>query len=306
MRIVYFGNGPRGVRCLEALRTAGEQIAAVVGHPGPATDVVSWAIAHGLPTLQPDRINDPSTVEALRALGADLFVLSGYSRILKPAVFELPPAGCINLHGGKLPEYRGCAPINWQIINGETVGGCCILYVDAGIDTGDILAQVRYEIGPDDTAADVVDRQLALFPRLLLDVIAQIKNGTARALPQDRSAGCQYLRRHPEDGLVDWSALTARQVHDLVRALFDPYPNAFTYLGARKVRLRRTRLIRPPIRGVPGRVVLGREEGMVVCCRDEALLVVEVGLDDDGAPASPRGVLQRGDRLRAAPEGGVR
>ena len=287
MRTVYFANGVRGLRCLEAMLDAREEVVAVVGHPGEKADVLRRAEAAGLPTYQPEKVNSPSFVQEMGRLEPDLFVLSGYNRILRAEIIGVPRKGCINLHGGKLPEYRGCAPINWQIVNGERTGGCCVLYVDEGIDTGDIISQAYYDILETDTSQDIVEKQLALFPPMLLQAMADLKNGVLKATPQDKMAGCYYTRRYPRDGLIQWHAMTAAHVYNLVRSLADPYPNAFTYHRGTKVRVRRVERIVPPVKGVPGRMPLKRPDGVVICCQDEALLVTEIAFEDDGAPCAP-------------------
>ena len=146
-------------------------------------------------------------------------------------MFDLPPLGTINLHGGKLPEYRGAAPINWQIINGETSGGCSIIYVDEGIDTGDIIAQEIYPIEAHDTHASILEKTLEIFPRLLIQVLEQIENGTVKAQKQDPHAGSYYIRRYPSDSEINWDRLTDIQVHNLVRGMFGPYPGGIFFSG---------------------------------------------------------------------------
>ena len=167
MRIVYFGNGSRGVKCLQTLVEHREEIIAVVGHPTPESDVVATGRKLGLPVFQPEKVNDTSFADAMAELRPDLNVLAGYNQILRKRIIEIPNKGTINLHGGKLPEYRGTAPINWQIINGETTGGCSIIYVDEGIDTGDIIVQEPYEIGLEDDAATIMQKTIEIFPKLL-------------------------------------------------------------------------------------------------------------------------------------------
>lgn len=294
MKIVYFGNGPRGLKCLETLIEAKENIVAVVGHPGEKSSVVEYAEHVGLPTFQPTNVNNSEFIEKLKRFQGQLFILSGYNQILKPKIINLPEKGCINLHGGKLPEYRGTAPINWQIINGEKIGGCCILYVDEGIDTGPIIVQKSYKISENDTSIDIVKKQLKLFPTMLLEVVKKIKEGTAKAVPQDKEKGCYYTRRYPRDGIINWETMTAQQVYNLVRALVDPYPNAFTFLEGKKVRIRKARRIKPPIKSIPGRLPLKTSDGIIICCKDEGLLVTEVAFEEEKTTYNPKDVFHIG------------
>jgi len=297
MRIIYFGHGVRGLKCLDALMDDGQDIVAVVGHPGRKSDVVKCAEERCVAVYQPEKVNDFAFVDELRKWSAELFVLSGYNRILRSQVIGVPSKACINLHGGKLPEYRGCAPINWQIINGEKIGGCCIIFVDEGIDTGDIISQSYYEISDTDTSQDIVRKQLSLFPDMLKKVVRDFESDTVKANPQNKKEGTYYTRRYPEDGLIQWDILSAGQVCNLVRALVDPYPNAFSFYKDRKVRIRKAFRILPPVKGVPGRLPLKQTEGVVVCCRDEGILVTEAGFDDVGPSFNPRDVFKIGSHF---------
>lgn len=300
MKLVYFGKGVRGESCLRALLDRGEKVLAVVIEPGETFALAEMARANEIPVLQPASPNAEDFVDSIRDLGPDLFVLAGYSKILKKRVIDVPKQGAINLHGGKLPEYRGVAPINWQIINGETTGGCCILYVDEGIDTGAILAQEHYAIFPEDDAGTVLTKTLEIFPKLLLRVLDELKAGTAKPVPQNRNEGCYYTRRRPEDGQIDWNATTAEQVHNLVRALTKPYPGAFTFLNGQKIYLRKTSLIERTIRGVPGRIPLKDSQGMVVLAKDRGLMIEKVSLGETDDAVEAATVLRIGDTLASA------
>ena len=140
MKIVYFSKGIRGATCLAHIIQAGYPVEAVIG-VSPEKELESLSQQYQFPVIYPEKLNTAETEKVLKGYQPDLFILSGYNKILKSIILGIPPQGTINLHGGKLPEYRGAAPINWQIINGETTGGCSIIYVDEGIDTGDIIAQ---------------------------------------------------------------------------------------------------------------------------------------------------------------------
>jgi len=294
MRIIYFANGIRGLRCLEELIISNEDVVAVVGHPGIKSELLKLADKEGIKSYQPDKVNSLDFIEEMRLFKADLFILAGYNRILKKKLINLPSIGCINLHGGRLPEYRGCAPINWQIINGEKVGGCCILFVDEGIDTGDIISQSYYDILETDSSLDIVNKQLHIFPKMLLKVVHEMKDGSYRAVPQDINKGCYYTRRYPRDSIIKWESMTAEQICNMVRALVDPYPNAFTYYNNSKVRIRKARIVAPSIKGIPGRISLKRPEGIIVSCADDSILVTEVAMKEDGMPCNPISIFNIG------------
>ncbi len=292
MKIVYFSKGIRGLRCLEAVLDQGADIQAVVGvEPEPELDALTES--RGIEIFYPARINTPEMVKKLESYQADLFVLSGYNKILRPLILEIPPLGTINLHGGKLPEYRGAAPINWQIINGESTGGCSIIFVDEGIDTGDIILQERYPIAPTDTHASVLEKTLEIFPRLLVKVLENLQKGNIRVEKQDPLDGCYYTRRYPRDSIIDWQSMNDIQVHNLVRGMRGPYPEAFTFRGQEKVEILRTSILKETITGIPGRVPMKRETAVVALAKNRGLLIEEILVN--GKSVMPADYFRIGD-----------
>jgi methionyl-tRNA formyltransferase len=285
VRILYFANGPRGEVCLAALRRAGHQIAGVVVHrarPGPDAEGPLARRDADLPVYAPRNPNEPDFVAAAAGLRVDLSVMAGYSRILGKDLLSIPPRGTINLHGGRLPDYRGASPMNWQIINGEAAGACTILHADEGIDTGAILAEAPYPIGPDATAGEVMARTLEIFPGLLLEVVSGLAGGQLRGIPQDPAAGRYWSKRYPWDGEIDWERMTDREVHNLVRGLNGPgLPGAFSSLGGERVVIHSTRVLEETICGPPGRIALKLRDGVAVACRNRSVLVRSVKLDSD-------------------------
>ena len=290
MKILYFGKSIRGIKCLEALVENGrrDEIIGVVTPPGMMDEMAQKAKKMGFQILQPERVNGEECIKEISSLNPDLFILSGYSYILKKEILSIPPMGAINLHGGKLPEYRGVAPINWQIINGEAMGGCAILFVDEGIDTGDIIAQELYDITMEDTAATVLEKTLELFPSMLVNVLDKIEKGTVKRLTQDLFKGCYYTRRYPRDGKIVWKEMTAVQIYNLVRALVKPYPGAFFFHRGKKIIVNKVSLLQEDIRGMPGRVSLFRGEGVIVIARNRGIVIEEISLDGEMAGCEPR------------------
>ena len=294
MNIIYFGNGQRGVHCLEILLKEKYNISAIVGHIGDS-DVVRLGKKHRIPTLQPRKINENNIVGKLREYSPDLFVLAGYRQILKKDLINVPKFGSFNLHGGKLPEYRGVAPINWQIINGETKGGCCIILLDEGIDTGDIVEQAYYDINVNDTAADIIDKQLEIFPPMLIRSIENIRRNKLTRVKQDLSVGAYYTRRYPKDGKINWHNLNAKQVHNLIRALNGPYPPAFCNYNGERYNILSSRLLDEKIMGLSGRIALRNKNGTVVIAKDKGLLITDISRQD-GTKCSHK-IFKLGDDL---------
>ncbi len=294
MNIIFFTKGQRGSTCLAYILTKGYSVGAVIG-VGQEDEIDQLAEQYGFPILMLEKINSPESISHLKQLDPDLFVLCGFNKILKTPVIEIPPLGTINLHGGKLPEYRGAAPINWQIINGETSGGCSIIYVDEGIDTGDIIVQERYPIKADDTHASILDKTLEIFPRLLLQTLEQVENGTVQVQKQDPLAGGYFSRRYPRDSRIDWTEMTDVKVHNLVRGMNGPYPAAFTFRGETKVEIDRTGLLEETIIGSPGSVPQKRGSQVVVLAKNRGLAILEITVN--GEKMDPTAFFKIGDDL---------
>jgi len=294
MKIIYFSKGSRGFRCLDFILSKNYLVKAIVAVQGEP-ELTTLAKEHKIPILIPDRVNTEDFAGKLKKLDPDLFVLSGYNKILRPIIFDIPPLGTINLHGGRLPEYRGAAPINWQIIHGETIGGCAIIYIDEGIDTGDIIRQEYYRILPEDTHASVLEKTLDIFPPLLVEVLEDIQSGNVSVTPQNPVKGCYHTRRYPRDSKIHWRDMTDVQVHNLVRAMHGPYPSAFTYRGETKIEIERTSLLEEKIRGIPGRVPMFKNGGVVVLTKNRGLQVEEISVG--GKSLIPEDFFDLGDDL---------
>jgi methionyl-tRNA formyltransferase len=264
----------RGAHCLRALLAAKEPVAGVVGHAGSErSELAEIAAAAGLPYLAPKSPNAAEALAWLRARGCRLAVMSGYAKIVKQPFLDAFPDGVINLHGGPLPSYRGGSPLNWQILRGEREIGISLVITEAGIDTGPVLARDAFPLGPDETIDQVVAKTLPRFEAMLLGVLEARRKGMLRPEPQEEARARYFAKRLPEDGFIDWRALTAQQVHDLVRGLSGSYPGAFTFHQGRKVVIEATRRLAETIIAPPGRVLARRADGVEVACADRALLV---------------------------------
>lgn len=281
MRVLLIGNKNRAVVSLESIIDRNDEVVGVVAPPNDQIgdwypSLPSAAAEYNIPVYQPKNVNEPPFVDTVRDLDPELVVLAGYNQILQPELIDLPSEGILNLHGGKLPEYRGSSTLNWMIIEGETVGGVSIIFIDEGIDTGDIVRQETFDIGINDTIVDIIERTDELFGEMLTEVLAEIESGTVNRTPQQRETGRYYHTRKPRDGKIDWTRMTARDVHNLVRCLVDPYPGAFTTYEGQKLIIWETSLLDEEIRGVPGRVCLRRGDGVVVIAADRGVLVETV------------------------------
>jgi methionyl-tRNA formyltransferase len=279
-RIAVFAYSETGHACLKALLERNENVVFVGTHADSPSETVWFPSVAELAKsrgLDPILIEDPKDEAALARVkaAAPELVFSFYFRHMLPApILELPRLGAFNMHGSLLPRYRGRAPVNWAVINGETETGATLHVMSARADAGDIVDQEAVEIGPDDSALDVQHRVTAAAVAILARRLDDMKAGTAPRRPQDEAQATKFGRRRPEDGLIDWSQ-SAQRVHDLVRAVTHPFPGAFTNVfGGGKTILWKTRL---PNLGAhdtfPGQV--RREEGrLFVACGDDRYVEV--------------------------------
>lgn len=289
MNVLFAGHQERGVACLRALLASDHTIVGVLAHApagqAPRASVADEARRHGLLLFQPADVNDLETIRSLQGLAPDVTVLAGYSPIVKRPFIELAPRGCINLHGGKLPQYRGSSPMNWALINGESTFSLSIIRVNERVDAGPVLLDRNFPIGTDDTIADLQAIASRVFPEMLLEVLQQIERGTVRERPQDEQEAGYYPLRFPEDGVIFWDACTALQIHNRIRALTDPYPGAFTFHRGRCIKLLRSRLAKRAYHGEPGRVYLKKGQGLLVCASDRCLWIERAVFEDTGTDA---------------------
>ncbi|HXD78876.1 MAG TPA: methionyl-tRNA formyltransferase [Puia sp.] len=243
-RIIFMGTPEFAVASLDAILRAGYPVIAVITAPDkPAgrgmqlteSAVKKYAREKGLPVLQPEKLKNAAFLDELRSLAADLQVVVAF-RMLPESVWNMPPMGTVNLHGSLLPQYRGAAPINWAVINGETETGVTTFRLQQEIDTGDILLQESFPIGPAETAGEVHDRMKDIGARLLVRTIDGLAAGTLREKPQTVVAGLRHAPKlFNETCRIDWTRSTD-SIYDLIRGL-SPFPAAFTTLEAKILKI---------------------------------------------------------------------
>lgn len=305
MRVLFFGNKSRGVACLDAVLAAGHELVAAVAHaaparPFPAGSFAAAAEARGLVVHQPADPNAPEFVGAVRALSPEILILAGYGPILREPLLSSAPRGVVNLHGGRLPDRRGSSPMNWAIIDGETAITLSVIRADRGVDTGDVLVERTFPIGPDETIANVQQTADDLFPGMLVEALGGIENGTITPRVHDSSRAVYYPLRFPEDGFLLWDMQDAEDVHNRIRALTAPFPGAYSYWKGRKVMLWSSARAKNDYRGEPGRVYLKNANGLLVCARDRGLWINRATFADDGSDAIA--AIARYDRLSTVRE----
>jgi methionyl-tRNA formyltransferase len=246
LKIVFMGTPEFAVPSLRILIEQGYEVVGVVtatDKPGGRgrremleTPVKRFALSHGLPVLQPEKLRDPQFLEALHQTGANLFVVVAF-RMLPKSVWSMPEYGTFNLHGSLLPRYRGAAPINWAIIRGESVTGVTSFFIREEIDTGNILFQEPIEIGPDETAGELHDRMMHLGAAVVLKTVEAIAHGPVTAFPQDETLASQAPKIFHETCAIDFNQ-NARDVHNFIRGM-SPYPGAYTSIEGQTLKILR-------------------------------------------------------------------
>ena len=302
-RHVFIGGRDRGLNWLRILAER-RQLPAVVyclreddheaekHHP----EIAAFCQAHSVPCNLRRKLQREDEEEIAR-LGADLIVVMGWRTLISDRVLTAARHGAVGLHESLLPAYRGFAPVNWAVINGEAETGVTLFYLTAtGVDNGDVVAQARIPIGQHDTAHDIYRRTARASLELLQAHFDALLAGTANRTPQDETLATYTCARTPEDGRITWSSAT-RTIHDLVRGLAHPYPGAFSYYDGKKYRIwsgRSVEAARPYIGRIPGRLVGISASGVEVLTRDGIYLVQTAA--EDGKPPVPASTLFRSVR----------
>lgn len=287
-RAVVFAYHNVGVRCLKALLAHGVDVALVVTHEDNPNEeiwfdsVARTAADYGIAAITPADANTPELLARLNEIRPDFLFSFYYRQMLKPALLVTATRGAYNMHGSLLPKYRGRVPVNWAVLHGETETGATLHRMVEKPDAGEIVAQQAVPILPDDTAKEVFDKVTLAAEICLLGVLPRLTLGTPH-VPMDIKAGSYFGGRKPEDGRIDWSK-SAREIHNLVRAVAPPYPGAFCDLpNGGRLRVLRTLVAGPrkPIHDVP---TLYRHDGQVwIDCADgEVLHLLEWQGDWDG------------------------
>ena len=281
MKIVFMGTPDFAVPCLDRLLREGHEVTLVVtradrprgrGHKLAAPPVKDYALAHDLPVYQPAGVKSDEAFERLREAAPDVIVVVAYGRILPPRVLELPRFGCINIHASLLPRYRGAAPIQWAVLNGETTAGVTSMQMNAGLDTGDMLISRAIPVPPDMTGGELHDALSTLGADVLADTLHALEAGTLTRTPQDDAASTYAPMLDKSLCPMDFSRPAAR-LHDQVRGL-NPWPSASCVCGDRLLKVHRTQ-VGGACTAAPGTVV-ALDPFTVACGDGTSLILCEV------------------------------
>ncbi len=284
LRIIFMGTPDFACPTLTKLIERGEDVIAVVTQPDrpkgrgqklvpPPVKVI--AEEHGIPVLQPLKVRAPEVIARIRELNPDLIVVVAFGQILPQSLLDIPMHGCINIHASLLPRYRGAAPLNWCLINGETETGITTMQMDAGLDTGDMLLKRAIPIGPDEDAQSLHDRLSLLGAETIDETLDRLLAGTLTREKQDDSLTCYAPMLKKEDGLIDWNR-EPQHIKNLVRG-FTPWPGAYTSLDDKSLKLYKVSVTEG--NGKPGEVITAGKDGIIVACGSGSLRIEELQLE---------------------------
>ena len=285
MRIVFMGTPDFAKTALEALIEAGHDIVLVVTQPDKPkgrsgqlqmSEVKECAIKHDIPVFQPVKIREVENVEYLKRYEADIYVVAAFGQIVSQEILDIPKFGCVNIHASLLPKYRGAAPIQQAILDGERVTGVTIQQMNLGVDTGAILTQKEYEIAEDETGGSLFDKLSNMGAELIVETLKLIEKGEVDPRLQDESKATKCGKIKKDMGRIDWTG-DATVIERYVRGL-NPWPSAFTTLDGRQLKIWRAKAIKS-VSEKPGSVVDVKKNSFTVACGKGALEIFEVQLE---------------------------
>ncbi|MCP4343434.1 MAG: methionyl-tRNA formyltransferase [Desulfobulbaceae bacterium] len=283
LRIIFMGTPDFAAAILQALIDGPDEVVALVTQPDrakgrgkklspPPAKVL--AEAADIPVLQPTKIKTEEFRNGLLTYRPDLIVVAAYGRILPKSLLELAPLGCINVHGSLLPQYRGAAPIQWSVLNGDEETGVTILQMNEGMDTGDILLKASIETEPDETAGSLFDKLAVLGCETLLKAIKGLQDGTLIPVSQNHELATVAPMLKKDDGLIDWHK-DAKNIECLIRGL-DPWPTAYCFLNSKRLRLFGPEVLHKDSDAQPGTVLQADKRGIFIACGNNTLVIKEI------------------------------
>ncbi|MCQ4770959.1 methionyl-tRNA formyltransferase [Intestinimonas massiliensis] len=302
MKILFMGTPEFAVPSLNALLGAGHTVCGVFTQPDKPKNrgmkllpspVKVCALSHEIPVFQPAKMRDGEALGYLRELDPELIVVAAYGKILPSEILDYPARGCINVHSSLLPKYRGAAPINWAILNGETVTGVTIMHMAPALDAGDIISQASTPIGADETAPTLTARLAELGAELLVSAVEAIGAGTAARTPQDEAGSTYAPMLSRELSPMDWNK-PARTLHDQVRGLL-PWPAAVAEFGGIRCKVFSTDIPLQTTDAAPGTILEAGKRGIDIACGGGTVLHIDE-LQADGGKR-----MKAADYLRGHP-----
>ena len=282
-RIIFMGTPDFSVPALQGLIDGPDQVVAVITQPDrpkgrgkklspPPVKVLAESAS--IPVLQPTKIKTTEFADELRSFNPDLIIVAAYGRILPPSILDLPPLGCINIHGSLLPRHRGAAPIQWAILTGDKEAGITIMQMDVGMDTGAMLLPASVPVELDETAGGLFTKLSELGGTTLLKALDRLRQDKLPPIEQDHSLATAAPPLKKEDGSIDWDK-SAWKIHCLIRGM-DPWPTAYSFLDGKRFRFFSPELTDTVCKQEPGSIIQADRNGLLLATGDGALLVREI------------------------------
>lgn len=281
--IIFMGTPDFAVPCLDKLHQ-NYNVTAVITQPDrpkgrgqhlAKSPVKVYAEEHNLPVYQPEKIKTAEFTEKLRQMQPDLIIVVAFGQILSQEILDIPKFGCINVHASLLPRWRGAAPIHWSIIGGDTETGVTTMYMDAGLDTGDMILKAKTVITPEMTTTQLHDALMMQGADLLIETIQSIENGTVSREKQDDSLSCYAKMLNNDNCRIDWTK-SAQEIHDLVRGL-NSWPIAYTTLNGKKFKIWQTKIIDTDTTGkTPGQIIDLTKKGIIVATGNGTIELLQI------------------------------
>ena len=302
MRVIFMGTPDFSVGILEEIIKAGHEVVLAVTQPDKPKGrgntvqfppVKEIALAHGIEVYQPTKIRDAECVEYLRKYHADIMIVAAFGQILSKEILDMPRYGCVNVHASLLPKYRGAAPIQWAVINGEKVSGVTTMRMDIGIDTGDMIEKVEVPLDKEETGGSLFDRLAEEGAKLCVHTMSEIEAGRATYTKQDESEATHTSMIKKQFGKIDWTK-SAVEIERLVRGL-NPWPSAYTSLNGKTLKIWRTSVEEADSGAKAGTIVSLKKDEIAVQTGKGILLLQEVQLE--GKKRMPVDAFLRGYQL---------
>ena len=286
MRVIFMGTPDFAVGTLEEIIKAGHEVVLTVTQPdkpkgrGNAvqfTPVKECALAHDIPVFTPKKIREPENIEYLRKFQPDIIIVAAFGQILSKTILDMPKYGCVNVHASLLPKYRGAAPIQWAVINGDEVSGVTIMRMNEGIDTGDMIAKRELRLAEDETGGSLFDKLADLGAKLCVETMEMIEKGTAVYTPQNSEAATHTSMIRKEMGDISWNR-SAMEIERLIRGL-NPWPSAYTHLDGKTFKIWKAEIVSEGTEYNPGCIVKGGKNELLVQTGEGILSLQEVQLE---------------------------
>ncbi len=278
MRVIYMGTPDFAVYALKSIVEAGHEVVAVITQPDKPkgrskalipTPVKKQAMEYDIPVYQPEKVRDEAIVDMIKEYAPEVIVVAAYGQILPESILNIPPYGCINIHASLLPKYRGAAPIEWSIIDGEEKTGVTTMYMEKGLDTGDMIEKVEIPIEANDTGSTLHDKLAVAGAGLILTTLEALKNGTALREKQDDTLSCYASMLTKDMGDIDFNK-DAVAIERLIRGL-NPWPCAYTTLDGKGLKIFKAHVVEK--HGVPGEIIEVTKKTFTVACGKDALVI---------------------------------